>query len=79
MRPFFETTAPGDLAARRGRISGTQTLADGRMVVTGEALRAEVTTYQSQLNGLTGSIGRYALEPSHYAPVPPNTTRCHPA
>ena len=76
----MEITAPehslgditGDLAARRGQISGTQPLADGSMVVKGEAPLAEVATYQSQLNGLTGGAGRYTLELSHYEPVPPN-------
>ncbi|MBX3619885.1 MAG: elongation factor G [Rhizobacter sp.] len=76
----IEITAPepslgditGDLAARRGQISGTQTQADGSMVVKGVAPLAEVATYQSQLNGLTGGAGRYTLELSHYEPVPPH-------
>ncbi len=75
-----EITAPepslgditGDLAARRGQISGTQTLIDGTIVVSGEAPLAELAAYQTQLNGLTGGEGRYTLELSHYDPVPPN-------
>jgi elongation factor G len=62
----------GDLASRRGQISGTQTLLDGSIVVRGEAPLAELSAYQTQLNGLTGGDGRYTIELSHYDPVPPN-------
>ncbi|HET7793811.1 MAG TPA: elongation factor G, partial [Rhizobacter sp.] len=62
----------GDLASRRGQISGTQTLIDGTIVVRGEAPLAELSAYQTQLNGLTGGEGRFTLELSHYDPVPPN-------
>jgi len=62
----------GDLASRRGQISGTQTLIDGSIVVSGEAPLAELVTYQTQLNGLTGGDGRYTLQLSHYDQVPPN-------
>jgi elongation factor G len=62
----------GDLSSRRGQISGTQTLIDGSIVVNGEAPLAELVTYQTQLNGLTGGDGRYTLQLSHYDPVPPN-------
>jgi elongation factor G len=62
----------GDLASRRGQISGTQTLIDGSIVVRGEVPLAELAAYQTQLNGLTGGEGRYTLELSHYDPVPPN-------
>ncbi|MBT9527581.1 MAG: elongation factor G [Rhizobacter sp.] len=62
----------GDLASRRGQISGTTTLLDGSIVVRGEAPLAELSAYQTQLNGLTGGEGRYTIELSHYDPVPPN-------
>ncbi|HEX3139043.1 MAG TPA: elongation factor G, partial [Rhizobacter sp.] len=62
----------GDLAARRGQISGTQTLIDGSIMVSGEVPLAELSAYQTQLNGLTGGEGRYTLELSHYEAVPPN-------
>ncbi len=62
----------GDLASRRGQINGTQALADGSTLVHGEAPLAELMTYQTQLNGLTGGEGRYTLQLSHYAPVPPH-------
>jgi elongation factor G len=62
----------GDLAARRGQISGTQTLIDGSIIVSGEVPLAELSAYQTQLNGLTGGEGRYTLALSHYDPVPPN-------
>lgn len=62
----------GDLASRRGQIRGTQTLVDGSIVVSGEAPLAELVTYQTQLNGLTGGEGRYTVQLSHYEAVPPN-------
>jgi len=75
-----EITAPehclgditGDLSSRRGQINGTHALADGSMIVAGQAPMSELAAYQARLNGLTGGEGRYTLELSHFEPVPPN-------
>jgi len=76
-----EITAPvpalgditGDLASRRGMVSGTANGAPGTMMVRGQAPMAELLGYQSRLNALTSGQGRYTIEFSHYEAVPPNT------
>ena len=76
-----EITAPsealgditGDLASRRGQISGTTSDALGRAIVRGLAPIAELTEYQSRLNAMTGGQGQFALAPSHYDVVPAST------
>jgi elongation factor G len=74
-----EITAPeqdmgditGDLAARRGQVSGTQSGAAGSLTVLAQAPLSELASYQLRLNSLTGGQGRYTLAFSHYEPVPP--------
>ena len=77
----IEITAPqqalgditGDLASRRGMVSGTANGAPGTMMVRGQAPMSELLGYQSRLNALTSGQGRYTVEFSHYEAVPPNT------
>lgn len=61
----------GDLASRRGQVSGT-TSASGALAVVAQAPLSELSSYQSRLNALTGGQGRYTIEFSHYEAVPPN-------
>ena len=61
----------GDLAARRGVVSGTDSDRLGQLTVNGEAPMAELTDYQSRLNAMTAGQGSYALALSHYEAVPP--------
>ncbi len=73
-----EITAPeqsigditGDLASRRGQVSGTDSAASG-LAVLAQAPLSELASYQSRLNALTGGQGRFTLEFSHYEAVPP--------
>jgi len=60
----------GDLASRRGQVSGTASAAGG-LAVLAQAPLSELSSYQSRLNSLTGGQGRYTLAFSHYEPVPP--------
>ncbi|MGZ5184801.1 MAG: elongation factor G [Caldimonas sp.] len=77
----IEITAPtpalgditGDLASRRGMVSGTANGAPGTMTVRGQAPMSELLGYQSRLNALTSGQGRYTIDFSHYEAVPPNT------
>ncbi len=62
----------GDLSSRRGAVNGTTNGAPGTMVVKGQAPLSELSAYQSRLNAMTGGQGSYAIELSHYQPVPPN-------
>jgi elongation factor G len=74
-----EITAPdgtlgditGDLAARRGLVSGTAGAMAGQVQVRGQAPLSELTGYQNRLNALTAGQGRYAIAISHYEAVPP--------
>jgi len=62
----------GDLASRRGRVSGQDMLAGNMIVIKAQVPLSEVTQYNSQLKSVTGGQGSYSLELSHYEPVPPN-------
>jgi elongation factor G len=62
----------GDLASRRGQVSGTQSASAGTLTVMALAPLSELASYQSRLNSLTGGQGGYTIEFSHYEPVPPN-------
>jgi elongation factor G len=61
----------GDLSSRRGVVTGTANGAPASMVVRGEVPLAELSSYQTRLNALTSGQGRYAVELSHFAAVPP--------
>lgn len=61
----------GDLATRRGRISGSQALGSRRTRLSALVPLAELSDYQSRLKSLTGGEGTYTMDLSHYDPVPP--------
>ena len=76
-----EITAPaasmgditGDLATKRGRINGNDSLPGGRVIVSAFVPLAELTDYQTRLKALTGGEGSFTIDLSHYDPVPPRT------
>ena len=61
----------GDLSARRGMVSGTDSGQLGQLTVNGQAPMAELADYQTRLNAVTAGQGRYSLALSHYEVVPP--------
>jgi elongation factor G len=61
----------GDLATRRGRISGNHALAAQRTRISALVPLAELNDYQSRVKSLTGGDGIFTMELSHYDPVPP--------
>ncbi|HEX8754795.1 MAG TPA: elongation factor G, partial [Steroidobacteraceae bacterium] len=75
----LEITAPasaigditGDLATKRARINGNNTLPGRLATVSALVPLAEISDYQTRLKALTGGQGTYAMELSHYDPVPP--------
>jgi elongation factor G len=75
----IEITAPdsamgdiaGDLASRRGVVTGTANGAPGTMIVRGMAPLAELSGYQLRLNALTSGQGTYTIDLAHYDAVPP--------
>jgi elongation factor G len=74
----LEITAPasaigditGDLATKRARINGNNSLPGQRATLMAFVPLAEVSEYQSRLKALTGGQGAYTMELSHYDPVP---------
>jgi elongation factor G len=60
----------GGLASKRARINGTDSMHGGELVIKAQVPLAEVTDYQTELKAMTGGKGRYAIEFSHYDPVP---------
>ena len=62
----------GDLSGRRGRIVGQDMLPGNIAVIRAQAPLAEVMAYDNQLRSVTGGQGSYAMEFSHYDPVPGN-------
>ena len=75
----LEITAPataigditGDLATKRARINGNNTLPGQLATVSALVPLAEIADYQTRLKALTGGQGTYSMELSHYDPVPP--------
>lgn len=61
----------GDLAARRGRVSGS-TSTSGTAVVTAAVPLAELFGYASRLRGRTQGRGTFTARPTALAPVPPS-------
>ena len=59
-----------DLSGKRGRISQTSTLSGEMTVISGLVPLGEISSYQSQLKSITGGIGYFSIEFSHYDPVP---------
>ena len=60
----------GDLSSRRGRIAGTDAGPRGMSIIKAQAPMAELDGYESQLKSMTGGLGAYSVELSHYDPVP---------
>ncbi|CAG7655292.1 elongation factor G [Actinacidiphila bryophytorum] len=80
LEPVVEVTATvpgdcvggvlGDLAARRGRVSGSAA-AGGSQVVTATVPLAELFGYASALRSRTQGRGSFTTRPAGYAPAPP--------
>jgi elongation factor G len=47
----------------------------GELVVKAQVPMAEVGDYANELKAVTGGIGRYTIEFSHYEPVPPQVQK----
>jgi len=65
----------GDLASRRGQITGHAPSKAGMAVVSGRAPLAELLSFHSRLKSLTSGQGSYTLTLSHHDTVPPNVQR----
>jgi elongation factor G len=65
----------GDLSGRRGRVLGTRSLPQGRIVVTAQAPLAELDDYPERLKAMTGGNATYTLELAEYETVPDTMQR----
>jgi len=62
----------GNLASRRARISGTESLRGGLVTVKADIPLSSLSDYHTELKSLTGGQGSFTMEFSHYDPVPHN-------
>jgi elongation factor G len=62
----------GDIASKRGQISGTQSATAGMVTISGRVPLSELNNYQARLKSVTAGQGSYVMELSHHEPVPPN-------
>ena len=60
----------GGLSSKRARISGTDSVRGGEIVVKAQVPLSELEGYAAELKSVTAGRGRYALDFSHYEPVP---------
>ena len=82
MEPMVEVTitvpsdcaggVTGDLSSMRGMVTGTETLPDNRIAVSGQVPLKEMQEYHSRLKSLTGGEGSFTMDFSHYAEVSPS-------
>jgi elongation factor G len=63
----------GDLNSRRGRVMGMDSGPKGE-VVTAQVPLAEIQTYANELTSMTGGLGTFTIEFSHYEEVPAQIT-----
>ncbi len=62
----------GDLASRRGQVTGTKTLQSGSLAVTGMAPLGELEGYAARIKSMTGGQGAWSMALSHYEAAPPS-------
>ncbi|PVV09854.1 MAG: elongation factor G [gamma proteobacterium symbiont of Ctena orbiculata] len=62
----------GDLAGRRGQISGTESGRNNTLIIKGQAPLSELEGYATHMKAITGGEGNYTIEFSHYEAVPAN-------
>ena len=65
----------GNLAGRRARISGTETLSGGLVTVTADMPLSSLSDYHTELKSMSQGQGNFTMEFSHYDPVPHQVQR----
>jgi len=65
----------GNLASRRARISGTESLSGSLLTVSADMPLSALTDYHTELKSMTQGQGTYTMEFSHYDPVPHDIQR----
>lgn len=62
----------GGLAGKRGQIQGTDMIGNAMVMIHAKSPLAELDAYQSELKSVTGGLGSFNMEFSHYESVPAN-------
>jgi elongation factor G len=65
----------GNLASRRARISGTETLSGGFLTIRADMPLSGLSDYHAELKSMTQGQGSFTMEFSHYDPVPHDIQR----
>jgi elongation factor G len=65
----------GNLAGRRARISGTESLGDNQVTIKADMPLSALSDYHTELKSMTQGQGSYTMEFSHYDPVPHTVQR----
>jgi len=65
----------GDLASRRGHVTGTASRGHGVATISGLAPLAELSDYSSRLKAMTAGAGNFSYAFAHYSPAPPMVQR----
>jgi elongation factor G len=65
----------GNLAGRRARISGTESLSGSQVTVKADMPLSTLSDYHAELKSMTQGQGNYTMEFSHYDPVPREVQR----
>ena len=60
----------GNLAGRRARISGTESLSGGQVTIKADMPLSALSDYHAELKSMTQGQGSFTMEFSHYDPVP---------
>jgi elongation factor G len=68
--PALQGDIMGDLNARRGRVQGTDSTADGRQTVFALVPTSAIQRYAVELRSLTGGRGRFHATHDHYDVLP---------
>lgn len=62
----------GEISARRGQVTNTDTGRSGMVSINAKAPLAELGDFQNRLKSITGGQGSYTLEMADYEAAPPN-------
>jgi len=65
----------GNLAGRRARISGTESLSGGQVTVRADMPLSSLSDYHTELKSMSQGQGSFTMEFSHYDPVPHNVQK----
>ncbi|MEE8340446.1 MAG: elongation factor G [Xanthomonadales bacterium] len=65
----------GNLAGRRARISGTESLSGNQVTIKADMPLSSLSDYHTELKSMTQGQGSYTMEFSHYDPVPHTVQR----